>query len=93
MVDVEPYEVSRVAGVVQSLRIDPNEGVLQVIISDGTALATAWWSLDRSIPVSELAPGRVVVLGGLATVGHEGSHVFDEPLIGGIALDRVGSNQ
>ena len=92
MADVDLYEVSRVAGAIQSLRIDPAEGVLQVTISDGTALVTAQWSLDGSIPVPELIPGRLVVLDGVATFGHEGN-LFEDPLIAGIAIDPIGSSE
>lgn len=69
MIDLAPYEVSRVAGVVGSLIIDPGRSVLEAIISDGTAGVVARWQIGRSAPQLALAPGRKVVIEGMVAPG------------------------
>src|SRR5687768_14191088 len=63
--DIELYELARVAGVVERLRIDPVKGALEVVITDGTGRATARWPLRRPAPQLAVVPGRGVVLRGV----------------------------
>jgi hypothetical protein len=88
--DVEPYERCRVAGVVQRLRIDPLDGSLDVLISDGTGVTLARWHIRRPTPQLALVPGRGVVLDGSSTVASDGSLVFEEPTFESFDLSSVG---
>ena len=79
LIDLEPYESCRVAGIVDRLRIDPAEQVIEVTITDGTASAVARWSTRRTsrLPV---IPGAGVLLEGFAAIGPDGRVVLSEPL-------------
>lgn len=88
--DVEPYEPCRVAGVVERMRLDPLEGSLDVLISDGTGVTSARWHIRRPTPQLALAPGRGVVLDGPSTLASDGSVVFEEPTFQAFDLGPVG---
>lgn len=50
--DAEPRTVARVAGVVESLRVRPREGVqaVEAVVGDGSGTITAVWLGRRSVP-------------------------------------------
>lgn len=79
IIDLSAYEVCRVAGVVQRLRLDPVNGVVEVTLADGTATISARWTIRRPTPQLALAPGRGAVLTGVTSVGPEGDVVLSEP--------------
>lgn len=79
LIDIQPYESCRVAGVVRKLRIDPKGGSIDAVITDGTGEASARWQIRRPTPQLAVAPGRGVVLEGLTTLVPDGSVGFDEP--------------
>lgn len=69
MIDLAPYEAARVAGVVNSLIIDPRRGALEAVVDDGTSQIVARWHIGRSAPQLALNPGRMVVLQGMVAPG------------------------
>ena len=79
LVDLEPYEVCRGAGLIERIRLDPQTGVLEAWVTDGTASVVAQWSLDRSMGPESIAAGRAVVLEGAAAVGPDGGLVLRNP--------------
>lgn len=79
IIDLAPYEPSRVAGIVETLILDPCEGVIKVSVADGTGITSAVWPLRRPTPQLVLVPGRAIVLSGNTRVGPEGETIFDEP--------------
>jgi hypothetical protein len=79
LIDLEPYERCRVVGVVKSLRVDPNEGHVEITITDGTGQVAARWTIRRHIPQLALAPGTAVVLEGAAAIGNDGRLALLEP--------------
>ena len=64
---------------VRKLRIDPVEGAIAAVITDGTADASAIWQIHRTTPQLAVVPGRGVVLEGLTIVGPDGSVALDAP--------------
>lgn len=79
LIDLEPYEKCRVVGVVNSLRMDPREELIEITINDGTGEVGARWMIQRPIPQLALAPGTAVVLDGVAAIGNDGRLVLLEP--------------
>ncbi|MGH2756871.1 MAG: hypothetical protein ACRDI3_03690 [Actinomycetota bacterium] len=79
LIDVEPYEPCRVAGVVQGLRLDPRAGYLEATIADGTGLIVARWQISRPLPQLAAVPGTGLVLEGVPVVGADGEMVMAEP--------------
>ena len=79
IIDLEPYEPCRVAGLVKSLRIDPANGLIEALITDGTGEVLAQWALRRPTPELSVAPGTGVVLEGMVAVGAEGELILTEP--------------
>ena len=79
LMDLEPYEECRVVGVVNSLRMDPREGLIEITINDGTGEVSARWMIQRPIPQLALAPGTAVVLDGVATIGNDSRLLLLEP--------------
>jgi hypothetical protein len=79
LIDLEPYESCRVAGLVKSLRIDPTNGVIEALIADGTGEVVAQWSIRRPTPELSVAPGTGVVLEGIAAVGPDQELILKEP--------------
>ena len=77
--DLEPYEKCRVVGVVERLRVDPREGLIEITIDDGTGEVDARWMIRRLVPQLALAPGTAVVLDGVAAIGNGGRLVLLEP--------------
>ena len=90
LIDLEPYEHCRVAGVVDRLRIDPLSGSVEIVISDGTGVTSARWHIRRPTPQLALVPGRGVVLDGSSTLALDGSVRFEEPTFHAFDLDAVG---
>ena len=64
--DTKPREVATIAGVVESLRVRPREGVsaIEATVSDGTGTVTAVWLGRRTIPGLQLGV-RMVLRGRL----------------------------
>ena len=87
--DLEPYEVSRVAGVVERLRIDPVESAVHAVVTDGTGRAAARWSLRRPTPQLAVVPGRGVVLRGVTSLGPDGAVMFQEPGFDIVTLENL----
>jgi hypothetical protein len=79
LVDLEPYEVCRGAGLIERIRLDPQSGVFEAWVTDGTASVVAQWSIDRPMGPESIAPGRAVVLEGVAAVGPDGGLVLRDP--------------
>jgi hypothetical protein len=88
IVDLPRYEVSRVAGLVQKLSIDPVKGHLNALISDGTGWVVARWPIRRSTPQLVVVPGRLVVVEGLTVPGEEQMMMLD-PVFELAALSSV----
>jgi hypothetical protein len=65
MIDLQPYELSCVAGLVQHLRLDPANGCIEAAVSDGTGLVVARWPIRRPTPELAAAPGEGVILEGV----------------------------
>jgi hypothetical protein len=78
LVDVGPYESCRVAGVVQRLTIDPRAGVIQALISDGTASVLAQWSMCGPKPQFPITLGQALVLEGVTGIGPDGQLILRE---------------
>ncbi len=89
IIDLSAYEACRVAGVVQRLRLDPVNGVVEVTLADGTAAISAWWTIRRPTPQLALAPGRGAVLSGVTSIGPEGEVVFAEPNFALVAIEAT----
>lgn len=79
IIDLEPYEPCRLAGLVKSLRIAPAQGLIEVMITDGTGKVAAQWPIRRPAPELSVAPGTGVVLEGIAAVGSGEELVLREP--------------
>jgi hypothetical protein len=77
--NLEPYEACHVAGIVERLFIDPQHGLIEVSLSDGTGTAVAQWGIRRPTPELALTPGTAVVLDGVAVIGAHGEFVIREP--------------
>lgn len=79
LIDLEPNERCRVVGVVKSLRLDPDEGYIEITINDGTGQVAARWSIRRPAPELAIGPGMAVVLDGVAAVEGDGRLTLQEP--------------
>jgi hypothetical protein len=79
LVDLEPHELCRVAGLIERIRLDPRTGVFEAWITDGTASVVAQWSIDGPMGPESIGPGRAVVLEGVAAVGPDGGLVLRDP--------------
>lgn len=79
IIDLCAYEACQVAGIVQRLRLDPVNGLVEVSLADGTGAISAWWSIRRPTPQLRLAPGRGAVLTGVTSIGPDGDVVLAEP--------------
>jgi hypothetical protein len=79
LIDLNPYEECRVAGIVRQLRIDPRAGVIEAVIADGTGTVLARWAIRRPAPELAVSPGRAVVLEGLSGIGPDGEPVLRNP--------------
>ena len=56
LADLKPYERCRVVGVVKRLRVDPQQGQIEVTIDDGTGQVTARWAIRGQPPARAHAP-------------------------------------
>ncbi len=81
LIDLEPYVVCRVVGVVERVRIDPVNGWFQVTITDGTDDVAARWLIRRATPKLAARPGRGVALEGIALTDDDGELVLSEPAL------------
>lgn len=79
LVDLPLDEPCRVAGLIHRLRIDPEAGVIEASITDGTWGLSARWPIRRPTPQLELAPGRTVVMEGIAAIDPDGRLAMDAP--------------
>ncbi|MDQ3217673.1 MAG: hypothetical protein M3Q18_07480 [Actinomycetota bacterium] len=79
LAELEPYERTRVAGGVETLRLDPLQGRIEASVTDGTAAVVARWSIRRPTPELAVAPGRRVVLEGTTAIGEAGEVILQEP--------------
>jgi hypothetical protein len=68
-----------VAGVVRRLRIDPQAGVIELTITDGTALLGAQWPIRRPVSQLQAAPGSGLILEGMARLDARGELLMEEP--------------
>jgi hypothetical protein len=76
---VEPYRRCRVAGVVERLRIDPREGVLEVSITDGVDKLQARWEINHVEGQLRAAPGWGLILEGVAHPDGGAGLLMEEP--------------
>lgn len=72
IIDLAPYEACRIAGVVESLVLDPPHGSLEAVVTDGTASVVARWHIRRPTRELAVAPGRFVLIEGLPMAGDDG---------------------
>jgi hypothetical protein len=79
LIDLEPYELCRIAGVVKRLRVDPVNGVVAAVITDGTGEVVAQWAIRRPTPELLVAPGTGVILEGVAALGPGQELILREP--------------
>jgi hypothetical protein len=88
LIDLEPGERCRVAVLVDRVRIDPAEHVIEASITDGTATTVAQWSTEHTsyLPV---IPGDAVLLEGVAAMVREGEIVLSEPLFESITFPAL----
>jgi hypothetical protein len=77
MIDLVHYEVARLAGLIQKLTIDPVEGNLDALMTDGTGRVVVRRELRRPMPQPAVVPGRMVVVEGLALPGGEDTIMLD----------------
>jgi hypothetical protein len=71
VVDLQPYEPSRVAGVVERLTLDPVAGHVDVSLTDGTDSVIARWAIRRPTPQLACVPGRLMVIEGVPIAGDD----------------------
>lgn len=79
IIDLEPYERRRVAGLVRRLRLDPVQARVEVVVTDGTADLTARWAMLRPVPQLAAVPGRKVLLDGVGLIEGDGQIIYSEP--------------
>ena len=77
IIDLVNFEIARLAGLVQKLTIDPVEGHLDALITDGTGQVVARWPIRSATPQVAVVPGRLVVAEGLAVPVGEDTMVLD----------------
>jgi hypothetical protein len=77
--DLGPYEPCRIAGVIERLVIDPQRGVIEISLNDGTGTVLAQWLIRRPTPELVLTPGQAAVLHGVAATEAQGDLVIREP--------------
>lgn len=71
IIDLEPYEVCRVAGVIERLSLDPIGGHVDVSVTDGTDRVIARWAIRRPTPQLACVPERLVVIDGVPIAGDD----------------------
>jgi hypothetical protein len=71
IIDLEPYEPCRVAGMIERLTVDPVAGHMDASVTDGTDRVIARWAIRRPAPQTACIPGRFVVIEGLPCTGDE----------------------
>ena len=81
LIDLEPFEPVKVAGIVQRIRIDPFEGVVEATIADGTGSALARWSTSDGVTQLPVIPGKAVLLEGLGPRSQDGRVVLVDPIL------------
>ena len=69
IIDLEPYEPCRIAGLIERLTLDPVAGNMDASVVDGTDRAIARWAIRRPTPQTVCVPGRFVVIEGVACPG------------------------
>jgi hypothetical protein len=79
LVDLMPYEPSRVVGVVERVRIDPSDGDIEAGITDGTGELIARWPIRSPAPTLAAIPGRAMLLEGIVIQGEDGRLIMEEP--------------
>ena len=89
LIDIEPYVICRVVGVVERIRIDPANGWLQATITDGTDEVVARWFIRRPMPELAAGPGRAVALEGTALIGDDGELFLSEPALQTLRFPQV----
>ncbi|MER3396297.1 MAG: hypothetical protein C4318_03705 [Acidimicrobiia bacterium] len=77
--ELEPRKRTKVAGLVQNMRIDPKNhtGTLDVTRNDGTGLVKARWSGRLRIPGIDV--GRYISVEGTPIIGEQEELVFLNP--------------
>ena len=90
IIDLEPYVMCRVVGVVQRVRIDPVNGWLRATVTDGTEEVVARWFIRRPTPELAAAPGRGVALEGIARIDDDGELVLCEPALQTLRFPQIG---
>ena len=77
---VYPYIGCRVAGVVERLRIDPEQARIVATITDGTASLSASWSLAGGHAQLRATPGKGLILEGTPRLDSAGLPIMLEPV-------------
>lgn len=54
-------------------------GMIEVILADGTGDISASWMIHRPTPQLVLVPGRAAILSGVTGIGPEGDVVLTDP--------------
>ena len=81
MADLAPCERCRVAGLVQRLLIEPQAGVIESVVSDGTGAVVAQWRILGTNPRLTVTPGRAVVVDGVPMIAPDRGLVLRDPLV------------
>lgn len=71
IIDLEPYEPCRVAGLIERFTLDPVAGHTDAIVTDGTGRVMARWAIRRPTPNTRCVPGRFVVIDGVPVAGDD----------------------
>ena len=76
---LEAGRSGRVAGVVSRLRLDPASQIIEATISDGSGTLKAQWVISHPPTQMRAAPGRGLILDGMAEIGPKGQLFMLEP--------------
>ena len=80
LIDLQPYEPCRVAGIALRWRIDPKGAQITATLFDGTAeLIAQWPSVTLPSPLQATSNNRGLVLNGIASIGPDGELVMVDP--------------
>lgn len=77
VIDLEPYEACRVAGLIERLTLDPIEGHMDASVTDGTDRIIARWAIRRPTPQLSCVPGRLVIIEGVPIAGDDCSMILE----------------
>lgn len=67
-----------IAGVVESMRIDPLGGTIEAVVSDGTGRMRVKWPIPHPTSTRRGSPGRAFFLTGLSVATPEGGLTLED---------------